>query len=94
MSWSPDSVPERRLDIRVRSNRGTIQIVNRTLQAVELTGAGALLFRAMDGRRTVGELAGLLVAEFGITAADALTDTTDLVTGLADLTVIDHAGSR
>lgn len=93
MNWNSNSVPDRRLDIRVRSNRGSIQVVNHTLEAIELDGAGALLFRAVDGRRTIRELAVLLIAEFGIPYATALADTTELMAGLADLAVIEHAGA-
>ncbi|GAB0105185.1 hypothetical protein JMUB6875_41630 [Nocardia sp. JMUB6875] len=93
MNWDSDSIPERRLDIRVRPDRGTLLIVNHELRAIEMDGAGAMLFRAMDGRRTVGDLAGLLVAEFGIEFGEALTDTVELVQGLAELDVVAPAGA-
>ncbi|MCU1640740.1 MAG: hypothetical protein JWN03_1015 [Nocardia sp.] len=92
MGWNAESIPVRRLDIRVRSIRGSLLVVNHEHQMIELADVGALLFRSADGKRTIGELAGLLVAEFGIDVESALADTVEFMADLAATAFIEQYG--
>jgi Coenzyme PQQ synthesis protein D (PqqD) len=91
MSWSSHTVPIRRLDIRVRPRRDVILVANHRLETLELEEVAALLFRAVDGRRTIGDLARLLVAEFDIDLATAVDDVAELMADLAARALIEHA---
>ncbi len=72
------TVPRRRLGIRVRRISGELHVAVRD-STVILSEAGALLLVAIDGTRSVDDLAALLAAEYGIPQDEALADTGDFV---------------
>lgn len=49
----------------------------------ELNGTGSFIWRHVDGRRSVAEIAELLAAEYNVTRDAALADTEALLTQLA-----------
>jgi hypothetical protein len=49
----------------VRPSDGQIRVLN---------GVGAFVWRSMDGRRTVGDIAGLVCAEYEVSLEEAETD--------------------
>ncbi|KOG32601.1 PqqD family protein [Streptomyces resistomycificus] len=79
---APCEVPRRVLGIRIRRS-GQDVLLGFEDNALLLEGAGALIYRAVDGTRSVGVLARLLAHEYGIEEEEALADVSDF---LADLT--------
>ncbi|MEO7259682.1 MAG: PqqD family protein [Jatrophihabitantaceae bacterium] len=70
--------PRRRLGLWLRRQHGLIPVGYRDI-AVESSGTAQLLFENADGSRTLHQLAGLLVAEYGISSEDALADTAEFI---------------
>jgi hypothetical protein len=62
-----------RLDVRVRRRDGTV-FLGYGEQAVELSDVAAFLWSSIDGKRTVDELARLLVEEYGVDTEAAGAD--------------------
>lgn len=77
-------MPQRRLDARVRNYGGDLFVAGPE-QGVQLSESGSLLWRWMDGTRSVGDITGLLRDHYGIDEETAVTDVRDLVHQLADL---------
>lgn len=77
----PTDVPRRRLGIRIRRIEGNL-VVGVEDRALQLSDSAELIFTSLDGRRTVADVAGLLAAEYGIEAEEALPDVVEFVTEL------------
>ncbi|WDZ85852.1 PqqD family protein [Micromonospora cathayae] len=86
-----DSVPRRRLDVRIRSYRGTLLVATAD-SAFELHDMAAFLVRRFDGVRTVAQVVGLLATEYGLPPAEAEADTLDLLGQLIDHGVLEVTG--
>jgi hypothetical protein len=86
-------VPERGLQVRVRKVAGQLVVAGPDgTGSVELSDTAALVWRAIDGRRTVREVGALLAAEYDVDAEDAVQDVLDLVAGLAELGLLSVPG--
>lgn len=77
----PTDVPRRRLGIRIRRIEGAL-VVGVEDRALQLSDSAELIFTSLDGRRTVADVAGLLAAEYGIEAEEALPDVVEFLTEL------------
>lgn len=84
---SPDSVPRRRLDAKVRNIGGTI-VVAGSEQALELSDTARLLWLTMDGTRSVRELADRLVETHHADLDQAIGDVIELLHSLAGAGVV------
>ncbi|WST76996.1 PqqD family protein [Streptomyces sp. NBC_01136] len=80
---APCDVPRRVLGIRVR-RQGEDLLLGFEDNALLLEGAAVLIYMSADGTRSVGDVARVLVDEYGIDEEEALADVTEF---LADLTV-------
>jgi Coenzyme PQQ synthesis protein D (PqqD) len=78
-----DTVVVPRLDVIVRRVDGVLH-VGRGEQAYELSESAATLWRAIDGHRTIADLAAILAEEYGIDAQTAAVDVHELLADLAD----------
>lgn len=85
--FTADTVPDHRLDVRVRNLGGTL-LVALAEDAFELSDSSAFLWRAIDGARTVSQIAESLATEYGIDGAEALADTVDALNQLYTLDLI------
>jgi hypothetical protein len=83
---TPDSVPARGLEVRVRKVAGQLVVAGPDgSSSIELSDTAALVWRAIDGRRTVREVGALLATEYDVDAAEAVQDVLDMVTELTGL---------
>lgn len=81
-----DSVPQRGLQVRVRRVAGRVLVAGPDeSSSVELSDTAALIWRALDGRRTVREVGALLATEYDVDAAEAEQDVLEMVTYLTGL---------
>lgn len=79
-------MPERGLQVQVRKVAGRVLVAGPDGSAsVELSDTAALVWRAIDGRRTVREIGVLLAAEYDVDDAEAVQDVLDMVIDLAGL---------
>lgn len=86
---APDvCVPRRRLNARVRNFRDRTMVAGSS-QPLELSESAAFIWRLMDGRRSVGDLADALCAEYEVDRDTAVADVTELVGALHDVGVVD-----
>ena len=83
------SVPRRALDTRIRNFRGTV-LVARGDTAFELSETAGVVWRGIDDRRSAGELARLLCAEYDVDYATALEDVSELLAGLARAGIVTY----
>jgi Coenzyme PQQ synthesis protein D (PqqD) len=86
---TPDSVPRRRLDARIRNFRG------KTLVAVggaafELTETARFIWTSIDAVATVKDIVRLLAAEYDIDEAVALEDVTEFLHTLAGSGLLEY----
>jgi len=58
----------------------------------ELNDTGSFIWRHLDGRHTAAQIAGLLAAEYDVSAETALRDTEALVADLAQRKLLVRAG--
>jgi hypothetical protein len=73
-----DRVPRRSLTARVRNVRDRIMVAGAD-QPLELSETATFLWRSIDGRRSVGDLAAALCAEYDIDRDTAVADVVELV---------------
>ena len=79
-------MPERGLQARVRKVAGQLTVTGPDgSSSVELSETAALVWRAIDGRRTVREIGALLAAEYDVDVEEAVQDVLDMVTELVGL---------
>jgi hypothetical protein len=83
----PDSVPSKRLTSRVRNYRRRTYVAG-SGEPYELSDSAAVVWKLVDGHRSVGELATALCAEYDIDAETALADVVELVTALTEAGVL------
>lgn len=83
----PTDTPRRVLGIRIRRIDGqlTVGVEDRALL---LTDSAELIFMSLDGRRTVADVAGLLSAEYGVEAEEALADVAEFLGELRDQDIV------
>jgi hypothetical protein len=81
-------VPRRRLNARVRNFRDRTMVAGSS-QPLELSESAAFLWRLIDGRRSVGDLADALCAEYEVDRDTAVADVAELVGALHDAGVVD-----
>ena len=86
------SVPDRELQTRVRKVAGQLTVALPDGTSVQLSDTAALVWRAIDGRRTVHDVAALLAAEYDVEADEVVGDVVELVTGLADIGLLSVPG--
>ncbi|MBB4913038.1 PqqD family protein [Streptosporangium saharense] len=80
---SAEAVPVPRLDVRVRNVGGTLTVAWGE-SVFELSETAGFLWKRVDGRRSLRELAGLLAGEYAVDPETALRDTLETMTALAD----------
>ncbi|WP_406171561.1 PqqD family protein [Streptomyces sp. NBC_00996] len=85
---SLDDVPRRVLGTRIRLVRGDYHIGADDV-ALHLTGPGNIIFASLDGRRSVADVARLLVAEFGIDQEEAIADVREFLDELTDRGIVE-----
>ncbi|GAA3784315.1 PqqD family protein [Streptomyces phyllanthi] len=81
-SVGPSDVPRRSLGFRVRRVESGL-VIGFKDQALELSDSAELIYRCMDGRRTVADVAAVVAAEYGIEEAQALADVAEFIDELA-----------
>ncbi|ANP49531.1 hypothetical protein J2Z21_006018 [Streptomyces griseochromogenes] len=79
---SGDQVPSCRPDVRVRNVRGTF-LVAVANNAFELSESAGFIWKHIDGRRSIADIARLLAGEYGIDEEAALLDTKEMFEFLA-----------
>jgi hypothetical protein len=85
-----DVIPKRRWSTRMRNFRGTLLVTGPDEEeALELTGAGTFMFRAIDGRRSVRDIAALVAGEYGLEPAEAVTDLREFIGDLVDMRIVE-----
>jgi Coenzyme PQQ synthesis protein D (PqqD) len=88
------AVPARSISTRVRNVGGTLVLARVGTQiGVELSETAAMIWRAMDGRRTVAELGELLSAAYAVELATATEDAAEMVADLAAQGFVDLPGN-
>ncbi|MEW2592248.1 PqqD family protein [Micromonospora aurantiaca] len=70
---TPDSIPRRRLDARVR-NIGGVVTVGRLGRVVELSDSALFVWQHVDGTRTVSALATCLAEAYQTPLDDSIVD--------------------
>jgi hypothetical protein len=87
---TPDSIPRRRLDARVRNTGGVIT-VGRLGTFIELSEGALFIWRHIDSARTIGDIAACLAEAYQVpTEPSIVDDVTELVEqliGAATVTV-------
>jgi len=84
---TPDTVVVPRLDVRVRRVGGDF-LVGIAEEAYSLSESGAFIWRQINGRRTVREIAERLATEYDVDDATALDDTSATITELNGLDLV------
>lgn len=79
----PGLVPVPVLDVRIRNVGGVIHLGRRDL-VLELADVAAFAWRAVDRERTIGQIATLVAAEYGVDRSTAAADLVDLFGDLAE----------
>lgn len=87
-----DAVPRRALGIRIRKVNGDFVIGHRN-QALLLSDVAGFIFTALDGRRTVTDVARLVAREYAVAEGQALTDVREFLDDLADKEIVEWAES-
>lgn len=84
-----DSVPELRLEIRIRNMGGVLRI-GRMGVGTELSDSAAYIWRQIDGERRIGVIAERLAGHYDLDVATAEADVLELIDSLvgADLVTI------
>lgn len=91
-SLTPDDIPARRLDTRIRRMDGRLVLAFGET-ALELSESGALLYEHMDGKRTVAMLAAVLTETYDLSEQEALADTGEFVGYLLENSLAEVRGS-
>ncbi|MBV1849566.1 PqqD family protein [Catellatospora tritici] len=73
-----ETVPRPRLDLRVRNVRGTVT-VSLANMTYELSETAVWIWKQIDGRNTIADIAAMLAAEFEIDVETATEDTIEVV---------------
>jgi hypothetical protein len=81
-------VPRRRLNARVRNFRDRTMVAGSN-EPLELSESATFLWRLIDGRRSVGDLADALCAEYDVDRDTAVTDVAELIDTLHSAGVVD-----
>jgi hypothetical protein len=79
----PDAVPAPRLEARVR-NLGDKVLVAGPEQVLELADTAVVIWKQIDGKRTVREIGGALASEYDVDPETATQDVAELVQELVD----------
>lgn len=85
---SADTVPRRRATVRMRNYRGTL-LVGSGEYTLELTDSAALVFRCVDGTRSIGEIATCLAEAYDVSWDIAVQDVAELIDELARCDIAD-----
>ncbi|MEU2393556.1 PqqD family protein [Streptomyces sp. NPDC007369] len=78
----PDSVASLPLNVKMRNHRGTM-VVGGYEHFFELTGPAVSIWRGIDGKRTVRDIAALIAEEYDIDQESVVADIVELITELA-----------
>lgn len=82
-----DQVPERSVSARVRNTRGKL-LVAQGLNSVELDEVGIFIFKSIDGKATLRDIATRISAEYDVEYEQALADAAEFVAELAGLEMV------
>lgn len=82
-----DQVAERSLSARVRNTRGKL-LVAQGPNSVELVDVGIFIFKSIDGKATVRDIATRISAEYDVAYEQALADTAEFIAELASLEIV------
>jgi hypothetical protein len=82
-----DTVLKPRLDIRVRRNNGTYTLGLQD-KAFELSETTSYIWRQLNGRRTVADVAAALAEHYDIDSAAASADTLEVLRSLVELNLL------
>lgn len=91
LAHSTGLIPVPRLDVRVRNRGGTLLVAWAT-SIFELAGTDAVIWRALDGRRTVLEIAQVVSDNSGASLDDAAQDALGLLKQLNQAHLIEFRG--
>ncbi|MFE2548589.1 PqqD family protein [Streptomyces sp. NPDC059355] len=86
----PGSVASLPLNVKIRNHRGTT-VVGGYEHFFELTASAAHIWRQIDGRRTVSDIAALIAQEYDIDQESVVQDIVELFTELARHDVVNIA---
>jgi len=82
-----DQVPERSLSARVRNTRGKL-LVAQGPNSVELDEVGIFVFKSIDGKATLRDIATRISAEYDVGYEQALADTAEFIAELAGMEIV------
>lgn len=82
-----DQVPERSVSARVRNTRGKL-LVAQGPNSVELDEVGIFIFKSIDGKATLRDIATRISAEYDVEYEQALADAAEFVAELAGLEMV------
>ena len=80
------------MEARVRKYRGRLFVASEA-DTLELDPAGEFVFRQIDGRVTIRQIAERIAETYGVDVARALADSTELCAELAATGIIDIASA-
>ncbi|WP_327035181.1 PqqD family protein [Micromonospora ureilytica] len=88
------SVPRRHRLVRMRKFAGSLLIAAPDpADNIELNDSGTLMFRAIDGKRSVAEIGELVAATFGIPVDEIMEDVVEFVADLGERRIVDLLGA-
>lgn len=86
-----DQVPKRSVSARVRNTRGKL-LVAQGPNSVELDDVGIFIFKSIDGKATLREIATRISAEYDVEYEQALADAAEFIAELAGLEIVVMSG--
>jgi hypothetical protein len=76
-----DRIPDVPLNVRLRHHRGQALVIGYE-HTLELSDSAVFIWHVIDGKRTVEDIAGALMGEYGIDSDTSLADTIALIDSL------------
>lgn len=86
-----DQVPRRSVSARVRNTRGKL-LVAQGPNSVELDDVGIFIFKSIDGKATLRDIATRISAEYDVEYEQALADAAEFIAELAGLEIVVMSG--
>lgn len=81
-------IPVPRLDVSIRNHRGTMYLA-RDEHSLALSGVAVFIWRALDGRASLADVAAAVAEEYAVDQETAYTDCGELVEELAKAGMLD-----
>jgi pyrroloquinoline quinone biosynthesis protein D len=85
---TPDRVPSRRSDVRIRRFRGKLYVASGE-EALELDEVASFIFTRADGVATLQQIGEMVAREYDISVAEAVADSAELFTQLLEAGIME-----